>query len=666
MGFHLPRDLRGTAGYRQITELLERALGPGVGGIVDASDLTANPSGDRLACTAWIRWSLELPPMPTVAVLDVPSGRLQRFDPPNGGIRRQPRWAPDGRLLAALEGDHAGPARPILLDPDTGTDRTPAAGAGYRGSVEQLSWSPSGDQLLLQVAEPGAEISDVFGSGRVPGDDGLPDWCPEVSRNPGGGRRGAWVWDIATGRSRPVAGTGNVWELAWVGAQRMAAIASAGPEEDAWYAAHLVLVDLANGARRVLLSDAEQLALPAADPTGTWLTVLAGPASDRGLLAGRLLIREVERGDWAEVDTLRADVTAQQWRDERSVVFSGVRGLECVVGEYDVRDQRTRQLWAGPDAVGPGELLPVACPLGADRAAVVLESHARPPAPGLVRAGRFTPLADWSHSGTAVLAELWSGLRPLHWFSTDGRRVAGYLATPDRPGPHPLIVHVHGGPVWCWRDVWGERSVALTALLSRGFAVLLPNPRGSQGNGAAYARAIVGEVGGRDVADVVSGVDRLVVDGVADGRRVGVIGGSYGGFLSAWLAVTRPDRFAAAVAISPVTDWLSQHYTTNIPQSDVRYLDGGPLDPDSHYRTRSPVLAVTAGSAPVLLTGGALDLATPPGQAIELARALAEHGVDSDVAIYPKEGHEVHEWPALLDQTARLVAWFEHFLGAPG
>lgn len=143
------------------------------------------------------------------------------------------------------------------------------------------------------------------------------------------------------------------------------------------------------------------------------------------------------------------------------------------------------------------------------------------------------------------------------------------------------------------------------------------------------------------------------------------MGTSYGGFLAAWLA-TWPGRFAAALASSPVTDWVSQHYTTNIPQSDVRFLRGHPLDPASDYRGRSPLTAASDRTCPVLLTAGRHDLATPPAQALELHRALVELGVDSDIALDPREGHDVHEWPALLDHCTRMLLWFERHLRLAG
>ena len=136
---------------------------------------------------------------------------------------------------------------------------------------------------------------------------------------------------------------------------------------------------------------------------------------------------------------------------------------------------------------------------------------------------------------------------PVRWQAPDGQEIEGLLCVPDGPGPHPLIVHVHGGPVWAYRDRWSMGYVYTPLLVSRGYAVLHPNPRGSGGRGQDFARAVLGDMGGADTYDYLSGIDAMVERGIADPARIGVTGGSYGGFMSAWL-ITQDQRFAAGRA----------------------------------------------------------------------------------------------------------------------
>ncbi len=222
-------------------------------------------------------------------------------------------------------------------------------------------------------------------------------------------------------------------------------------------------------------------------------------------------------------------------------------------------------------------------------------------------------------------------------------------------------MYVHGGPVWAYQNVFPRALIPL--LVSRGYAVFQPNPRGSGGRGRKFAEMVVGDMGGADALDILAGIDALVSGGIADPDRIGVTGGSYGGFMSCWLP-TRDRRFKAAVAISPVTDWYSQHFNSNIGFWDSDFLRDRPEALGGEYHARSPVLGAADVVTPTLLTAGLRDRCTPPGQAIEFYRALRWNGVDTELALYPEEGHGVRNFPAFIDQTTRLVAWFERFMPA--
>ena len=163
------------------------------------------------------------------------------------------------------------------------------------------------------------------------------------------------------------------------------------------------------------------------------------------------------------------------------------------------------------------------------------------------------------------------------------------------------------------------------------------------------------------MGDMLSGLDHLVAEGLADPDRVGIMGVSYGGFMSCWLP-TQDARFKAAVAISPVSNWYSERFGSNLGAWVGDFLDGQPKPAGGQYYDRSPVLFAHADRTPTLLTAGMQDRATPPDQAIEFHNALVEQGVPSDVAIYPEEGHGVHTFPAQIDITARIVAWFQRHM----
>src|SRR6202042_44488 len=271
--------------------------------------------------------------------------------------------------------------------------------------------------------------------------------------------------------------------------------------------------------------------------------------------------------------------------------------------------------------------------------------------------GALAEVASLRHPGADYLTSVAGTIEPVRWAAPDGLEIEGLLCVPDGPGPHPLIVHVHGGPVWAYRDRWTMGYVFTPLLVSRGYAVLHPNPRGSGGRGQDFARAVFGDMGGADTYDYLSGIDAMVERGIADPARIGVTGGSYGGFMSAWL-ITQDQRFAAAVPVAPVTDWVSQHLTSNIPYFDSFCLGSQYTDKGGNHFARSPVMFAQRVKTPTLNICGALDRCTPPGQAQEFHNALLENGAKAVLVTYPQEGHGVRAFPAAIDYAARVVGWF--------
>ena len=224
-------------------------------------------------------------------------------------------------------------------------------------------------------------------------------------------------------------------------------------------------------------------------------------------------------------------------------------------------------------------------------------------------------------------------------------------------------MEIHGGPIWRWSPFFLARTAYHAMLIERGYALFWPNPRGSSGRGQSFARSVVGDMGGADMRDCLSGLDRLVADGIADPERIGVMGGSYGGFMTTWM-VTQDERFSAAIAVAPVTHWISQHLTSNIPCFDSVCLGGNYADSGGSYHARSPVMFAHRVRTPVLSVCGALDRCTPPGQAREFHNALAQSGATSTLVTYPQEGHGARTFPAMVDYAARVVDWFEAHMGA--
>jgi dipeptidyl aminopeptidase/acylaminoacyl peptidase len=265
------------------------------------------------------------------------------------------------------------------------------------------------------------------------------------------------------------------------------------------------------------------------------------------------------------------------------------------------------------------------------------------------------------------LAEIeFAAAEVMHWTSTDGRKIQGVLFTP--PGyetgkRYPTIVSIHGGPEWAWWYGWhGSWHEWAQLLASNGYVVLLPNIRGSAGYGVDFSAANLRDWGGKDLEDLLTGVDYLIKEGITDESRMGICGWSYGGFMTSW-TVTQTDRFKAAMAGAAVTNLVSFHGTTDISPSFMReYFDTIPYVNPELFRNRSAVNFANQAKTPTLILHGEADVRVPVGQAYELYRGLKQSGVETELVLYPREGHGFRERAHRIDLMTRILEWFDKHL----
>jgi dipeptidyl aminopeptidase/acylaminoacyl peptidase len=282
------------------------------------------------------------------------------------------------------------------------------------------------------------------------------------------------------------------------------------------------------------------------------------------------------------------------------------------------------------------------------------------------------PLIRLSDTQPALRAIRWGTQQRLCYQASDGLDLDGLLILPPgrsrADGPFPLITWVHGGPQARYADQFmlGPRSPGQW-LAAAGYAVFLPNPRGGVGHGGDFAAAVVrsagGAVGGADWSDVVSGIELLIAEGVADPDRLGIGGASYGGFMAAW-AIGQTARFKAAVMIAGISAWGTLLATSEFGTMDAA-LSGScgweGTGPHPHDQI-SPISFASKVRTPVLIVHGENDTNVPVGQAIYFHRALSWFGVEHELVTYPREGHRFVERNHQLDLLWRARAWFDRWL----
>jgi dipeptidyl aminopeptidase/acylaminoacyl peptidase len=205
-----------------------------------------------------------------------------------------------------------------------------------------------------------------------------------------------------------------------------------------------------------------------------------------------------------------------------------------------------------------------------------------------------------------------------------------------------------------WHD-WAQM------LASRGYAVLLPNPRGSTGYGHEHQRLLQDDVGGGESRDLVAGATAMVERGLADPDRLGIAGWSWGGYLTAW-TITQTDLFSAAIMGAGLANLVSDHGQGDIPSANLLYFPGQPYDLMEKYWSSSPVRYVSAVRTPTLIVHGDDDARVHPAQSMEYFRALKVLGVPVRFVRYPREKHEIEERAHQIDLMDRVITWFDHYL----
>lgn len=253
--------------------------------------------------------------------------------------------------------------------------------------------------------------------------------------------------------------------------------------------------------------------------------------------------------------------------------------------------------------------------------------------------------------------------RKVSWKSSGGVVVEGLLTLPSdyQEGERvPLLVVVHGGPIARHSELSiarpGLYPIALFA--EAGFAVLQPNPRGSIGYGAEFRRLNYRDWGGNDYRDLMRGIDMLIEQGIADPDRLGIMGWSYGGYMTMW-AVSQTNRFQAASAGAGMSDLISFAGTNDIPTFLTDCFGGQLWEQRNLYFQRSPLTHIEKVATPCLIQHGVDDRRVPISQSEEFHRALSGLGVEAKLVVYPRCEHGPREPKQLLDSMERNLEWFK-------
>ncbi len=565
-----------------------------------------------------------------------------------------PRWSPDSQRIAFISkiksDGKTNKAQLYLMSLKDGGARQVCA---MPNGVSDLAWSPDGKRIAFLSRD-----------GEEPKSDPLVV-APKHHKR---------LWTIRPEYDipEPVTPDGvTIWEYAWSpDGKHFALYYSTGSDDTDWYRGQIGIVPSDGGVIHQLTNLRRQASALAWSPDSSRLAFISGEWSDPGQGGGDVFMLSLT-GNRAEPRNLTPAIPfspawCRWFPDGKRLLYTGWTGVTQQIGILDVSNGAITPLVQDfvMDTFWPH--LSTTADLRCFATTHVSQQHPYDVWFGemngedannginLKRLTRMNPLAE----ETFAL----SPCERISYLASDGWRIEALFTLPleqNSDSPPPLFVFVHGGPSWAWLDDFGSTWTQMLA--SAGYAVLRANIRGSWGRGVAFADAVLYNMGGKDLQDLLDGIDYLVERDLVDPNRVAIGGGSYGGFMTAW-AITQTNRFRAAIMSAGVSDFHSFHAQSRIADWDMRFLGGDPLENPELYRERSAITYAARVQTPTLIIHGAEDHDVPINQAHAFYRALRERNVPVEFVIYPREGHGLMEREHRKDCEERILSWLEQYL----
>lgn len=564
-----------------------------------------------------------------------------------------PRWSPDGTMIAFLS-NRSGTTQVWLIPPDGGE-------AFQLTSSDELVngflWSPSGDAIAFLSRDPVPEAekkrTERKDDARVAG-----------TTRP----RHLHLIDVETRETkRLTSGDDSIFDFGFAPDGNSIVLAKAPAISlEGLFATDLYSLSLESGMITPLVEREGMDSAPEFSPDGRWIAFLTHQGKLHWNQQFRLAVVPASGGEPVVVSEqyARTPRSVHWTADSKSLVFEGALDTTAQIFRVDRDGHNFRQLTNVEGVVHELSFSPAT-----GHAVLVRETLTTPPE---LHAWNFRKPEETlrrltSHNREFLDREL-GETKIVRWKNPeDGLEIEGLLTLPigyEEGDRVPLITFVHGGPA----SHFDQRFVGYLGTIypvhsyaARGFAVLRPNPRGTGSYAEPFRQANQADWGGMDYLDIQAGIDLLIEKGIADPERLGMMGWSYGGYMTAW-TITQTDRFVAVGIGAPVVDLLSFHGTTDIPGFIPSYFDSTPWENPELHRERSPMWNIAHAKTPALIQHGTEDDRVPISQGQMLHRALEELGVPTVMVIYPRTPHTPREPLLRIDSANRNLWWFEKWL----
>jgi len=569
-----------------------------------------------------------------------------------------PKWSPDGNWLAFLSNRKDNRNQIYLLNLSGGEAEPLTDG---KSAVTNFAWSPDGRSIALTMVDAKTEEEEKNDKGK--NDSRWADENLKLAR--------LYVLSVqkdANGKREPRKLTTENYQVEdfdWSNdGSRIAFGHVKSPVANDWPTSDVSIVEVASGKITDLANSPAAETSPLYSPDGKSIAVSTSDVPARWAGSGIIQVFSTSGGPPKNAaGTFDAQPAVAGWSsDSKHIYFSEAKGTGTQIYSLDVAANRIDEI-----KTTPAVLSAISLNSSGTTFAFVRQTPNTPADAYVASVADFNPVQVTRVNEGLQIPAL-GRTEVITWKSKDGKDIEGLLTYPvgyQNGQRVPLILNVHGGPAGVFQQTFiGGRGVyPLATFASRGFAILRPNPRGSSGYGAEFRRANIKDWGFGDYQDLMTGVDKVIEMGVADPERLGVMGWSYGGFMTSWI-VTQTQRFKAASAGAPVTNLMSFNGTADIPAFIPDYFGGQFWEVMDLYQKHSPMFNVKNVSTPTMIQHGEADIRVPISQGYEFYNALKVKGVPTRMLVLPRQPHGPTEPKMQLAAMKANLEWFEKYIGS--
>ena len=563
----------------------------------------------------------------------------------------QPRWSPDGQTLAFTRKPDKEESPQLFLLPRDGGEPSQLTKLKDM-SPEAISFTPNGKRIAFLSPTPDAKKTK---EGKEKGDDARVFVQDDKPKR-------LWTVSLKSGKEKAVSPEDlAIWEYDWIADTRSTAIifTEEARLDALYFRAKLGVLDTKTAQLAPLDTPLRFISWLRVSPDGRHLAVIG--TTGEAPFGGEAWVVDTDTAHAACLTPdLKGTVTSLEWLPDGSgLLLMVAEGMltPLYVAKLDAPGKLQRvcsKLPAGIDGMEMAKDGNTVFAIGQDFKENIELWRAEISSDEAVKLTDLNARADKLRLGAS---------RIMRYPSSDEFEIEAIVTLP--PGfkkgkQYPTILLVHGGPCGRFRQEIG--LIPRQLLANEGYVVIMPNPRGSSGYGGEFLTANFSDWGGGDFRDLMAGLDVLIEDGIADPDRLGIYGGSYGGYMTAW-TVTQTDRFKAAVCQCGLTNLFSMHGQTDITPGFLElYFGGSPYDDPDQYHAHSAMTHIKSVQTPTLFLHGEQDVRVPIAQSYEMYWGMVHQEVDTEFVIYPREGHGIAELPHQRDLYRRVLDWFRKCL----